>query len=191
MDSLEFYGPAPGQTDEASEFPDTQDPTSADEIYRSQLNRRGFCEMVLIGSTGLLLLENGASANAAERETQQTAFPPLKIEGAEALMPGSSLYFHYPRKIDPAILVRSQQGEYYAFSQKCTHRGCSVYYDRARGCLECLCHMGAYDARTGFVLYGPPNRPVDPIYLQIRAGGEIWAVGKGIGGDERLAVARY
>ncbi len=188
MNSPGFPGP---KTAEVSEDRGTQNPTSTEQNDQSRLDRRGFCGTVLMGSAGLLLAAEAISARAAGRESQQTALPPTKIEGAEALMPGSSLYFHYPHKDDPAILVRSQQGEYYAFSQKCTHRGCSVYYDRARGCLECPCHMGAYDFRTGFVLYGPPNRPIDPIYLQIRAGGEVWAVGKGIGGDERLAVARY
>jgi hypothetical protein len=30
-------------------------------------------------------------------------------------------------------------------------------------------------------MYGPPPRPLDQIVLQMRAGSEVWAVGKTIG----------
>ncbi|HET9786027.1 MAG TPA: hypothetical protein VFP47_02785, partial [Pyrinomonadaceae bacterium] len=50
---------------------------------------------------------------------------------------------------------------------------------------ECPCHKGAFDPQTGFVLFGPPTRPLDPIVLQIRAGGEVWAVGRWIGSSDR------
>jgi Rieske Fe-S protein len=98
------------------------------------------------------------------------------------------LYFNYPGRNDPAILVRSQAGEYYAFDQRCSHRGCSVYFDRNRRCLECPCHKGAYDAETGLVLNGPPTQPLGQIVLQMRAGGAVWAVGRRIGAREKYAL---
>jgi Rieske Fe-S protein len=61
--------------------------------------------------------------------------------------------------------------------------GCSVDFDSARRCLACPCHRGVYDAQTGYVVYGPPPRPLDQIVLQMRAGGELWAVGRRTGGD--------
>jgi nitrite reductase/ring-hydroxylating ferredoxin subunit len=151
-----------------------------------QVSRRRFCNRLLVTSSGLLI---GASVlkSVAAHSDSQVAFPPLRIEGAEALLPGSSLYFNYPSRTDPAILVRSQAGEYYAFGQKCSHRGCSVYFDRNRRCLECPCHLGAYDAQTGFVLHGPPTQPLDQIALQMRAGGAVWAVGRRMGRGEKYA----
>jgi Rieske Fe-S protein len=142
-----------------------------------QVSRGTFCNRLLVTSSGLLV---GASAlrSVAAQHDSQAAYPPLRIEGAEALMPGSSLYFNYPNRTDPAILVRSQAGEYSAFGQKCSHLGCSVYFDRNRRCLECPCHQGAYDAQTGFVLHGPPTHPLDQIGLQMRAGGAVWATGR-------------
>jgi len=106
------------------------------------------------------------------------------------LLPRSSLLFNYPTRKDPAILVRSETGEYYAFGQRCSHRGCSVYFARDRGCLECPCHRGAFDAQTGHVLHGPPTKPLDQIILQMRAGGEVWAVGLSPDDGERLAGAQ-
>lgn len=153
---------------------------------KDQVNRRTFCNRLLATSSGLLV---GSSAlrSLAANHVSQLAYPPLRIEGAEGLMPGFSLYFNYPGRTDPAILVRSQAGEYYAFDQKCSHRGCSVYFDRNRRSLECPCHKGAYDAETGFVLNGPPTQPLGQIVLQMRAGGAVWAVGRRNGSGEKYA----
>lgn len=151
-----------------------------------QLSRRTFCNRLLVTSSGLLA---GAYVlpSATARQTSQVAYPPLRIEGAEGLMPGSALYFAYPTRTDTAILVRSETGQYYAFGQKCSHLGCSVYFDRNQRCLACPCHRGAYDAQTGTVLMGPPTKPLDQVVLQMRAGGAVWAVGRGIGGGEKFA----
>jgi nitrite reductase/ring-hydroxylating ferredoxin subunit len=162
--------------DEQSDAPDHDD----------QVSRRTFCNRLLVTSSGLLIGAAALSSVAASANLQ-AAYPPLRIEGAEGLMPGSSLYFNYPSRTDPAILVRSSAGEYYAFGQKCSHLGCSVYFDRNRRCLECPCHLGAYDAQTGFVLHGPPTQPLDQIALQMRAGGAVWAVSRSSGGGVKLA----
>jgi Rieske Fe-S protein len=163
-----------------------KDQTAGGNGAEEQINRRAFCNRLVMTSSGVLI---GASAlsSVTAQQLSQVAYPPLRIEGAEALMPGSALYFNYPTRRDAAILVRSQSGQYYAFSQKCSHRGCSVYFDRNRGSLECPCHRGAYDAQTGFVLNGPPTYPLDQIWLQMRSGGSVWAVGRTIGGGEHNA----
>jgi hypothetical protein len=54
------------------------------------------------------------SATADDQPLMQVAFPPQRIEGAESLLPGSALYFNYPTRTEPAILVRSVEGEYYS-----------------------------------------------------------------------------
>lgn len=147
---------------------------------RSEITRRTFCNRVLVTSVGLGLAANNLSGTA-KGQTPALAYPPLKIEGADRVMPGSSLYFSYPTANDPAVLVRSHDGQYLAYSRKCAHLGCSVDFDPQRRCLKCPCHQGVYDSRTGYVMYGPPPRPLDQIVLQMRAGSEVWAVGKTIG----------
>ena len=42
---------------------------------------------------------------------------------------GDTYLFRYPTDDDPAILVRLADTEVVAFSQKCTHLGCVVYYE--------------------------------------------------------------
>lgn len=147
------------------------------------LKRREFCNRLLLTSSGLLVGALVLSEKAAGQSTTQIAYPPRKIEGAESLLPGSSLYFNYPTRSDPAILVRTSEGEYYAYSCRCSHMGCSVYFERAARRLECPCHKGAYDLQTGFVMYGPPIRALSQIVLHARAGGEVWATGRNVYSD--------
>lgn len=148
---------------------------------KNEITRRRFCKRVLLASSVLALGAGSLKVAGAEQHGVSLAYPLLKIEGAERLLPGSSLYFSYPTPNDAAVLVRAQDGQFSAYSRKCAHRGCSVDFSAARQCLTCPCHQGAYDARTGMVLFGPPPRPLDPIVLQMRAGGQVWAVGKAIG----------
>jgi len=146
-----------------------------------EINRRVFCYRVVLTSVGLGLAASSLRAESGTQQTPPLVYPPLKIEGADRVMPGSFLYFSYPAANNPAVLVRGHDGECYAYSRKCAHRGCSVDYDSQRRCFKCPCHQGAYDPRTGYVMFGPPPRPLDQIVLQMRAGGEVWAVGKRIG----------
>ena len=153
------------------------------ESSEPRIDRRTFCSSALITSAGVVLMAKGLDAAPAPQHEGLIAYPPMKIEGAERVLPGSFLYFNYPKRDDAAVLVRGKEGEYLAFSRQCAHLGCSVDFDANRQCLACPCHRGTYDARTGYVLYGPPPRPLDHIVLQVRAGGEVWAVGKTIGSN--------
>lgn len=154
---------------------------------QTKLTRRSFCNTAVLVSAGLVLAADVKSQKSAEGQSL-LAYPPVKIEGAERVMPGSSLYFNYPKASDPAVLLRTMDGQYLAFSRKCAHLGCSVDFDKAQRCLVCPCHRGVYDSRTGYVVYGPPPKPLDQIILQVRAGGEIWAVGKAPGGNQNASA---
>lgn len=156
---------------------------------QSQIDRRSFCTSALVTSAGVLLTANVLEAAPRIQHENLVVYPPVKIEGAERVMPGSFLYFNYPKRDDPAVLLRNAEGEFVAFSRKCAHLGCSIDFDCTRKCLTCPCHRGTYDPRTGYVVYGPPPRPLDQIVLQVRAGGEVWAVGKAIGTSNNSASA--
>ena len=143
----------------------------------SHTTRRTFCTSLMLTSAGVVLA-GPTVAKALPAQDSMVAYPPRKIDGAELLLPGSGLYFNYPGRNDPAVLVRSSEGEYRAYSRRCSHAGCSVEFDAPRRCLKCPCHQGAYDMRAGQVVFGPPRRPLDEVVLQVRAGGQIWAVGK-------------
>ena len=153
-----------------------------------QVTRRRFCNSVVLASTAVVLHGKSFTAVAAPSSRTTIEYPPMKIAGAEALMPGSFLYFQYPTRRDEAVLFRAEDGEYRAYSRKCTHLGCTVDFKTARRRLDCPCHHGAYDPRTGVRVFGSTQRPLDAIVLRVRAGGEVWAVGKSISeGKEIIA----
>jgi len=59
--------------------------------------------------------------------------------------------------------------EYLALSTRCMHLGCPVHYVSAAQRFICPCHGGVYDFR-GFVVGGPPVRPLDRFYTRVRNG---------------------
>ena len=140
------------------------------EVETARLSRRAFCRRAALSATAVA----AAPTIAAGRQDATR-----KIEGAELLMLGYAMTFRYPTERDLAILVRTRDNRYYAYTQNCTHQGCPVNLERAHDRLECPCHQGAYDIQTGEHLFGPPRRALTRISLELRPGGEVWAVGRG------------
>lgn len=143
----------------------------------AQVTRREFCNFLGLTSAALFVGAGGFAAKAAVDARKAETFVAAQIVGADALAPNSSLNFNYPTERDSAILIRTANGEYHAYGQKCTHLACPVYYSRDDRRLECPCHEGAFDVATGNVLYGPPPRALDAIELEIREA-QVWAVGR-------------
>lgn len=143
----------------------------------AQVTRREFCNFLGVTSAALFVGAGCFAAKAALEARKSESFVAASIEGAESLSPNSSLNFNYPTERDSAILIRTADGAYHAYGQKCTHLSCPVYYSRDFRRLECPCHEGAFDAVTGNVLYGPPPRALDVIELQARDG-KLWAIGR-------------
>ena len=148
-----------------------------DREEEAQVTRREFCNFLGLTSAALFLGAGGFAAKAALDARKSEALSAAPIHGAETLAPNTSLNFNYPTERDSAILIRTSDGAYHAYGQKCTHLSCPVYYSRDHQRLECPCHEGAFDAATGNVLYGPPPRPLDVIEVELREG-QVWAKGR-------------
>lgn len=88
---------------------------------------------------------------------------------------GGVRYFSYPTKDDHALVLQPDPGNFVAYSSRCTHLSCEVYWDLERGKIVCPCHNGSFDPRTGAVLAGPPSRPLPLIRLQ-EEGGTLYAI---------------
>ncbi|MBS1794246.1 MAG: Rieske (2Fe-2S) protein [Acidobacteria bacterium] len=149
----------------------------------AQVTRREFCGFLGLTSTALFAGAAGFAGKAVYDARQPENFAPLRIDGAAALERNSALNFHYPTAREPALLIRANDGNYYAYGQKCTHLSCPVYYSAATARIECPCHEAGFETATGKVLYGPPPRALDRIELELR-NGEVWAVGKKVGGRD-------
>lgn len=153
-----------------AEFPYERD-------QEAQVTRREFCNFLGLTSAALFAGAAGFATKAALDARESESLSPAVIDGADVLAPNTSLNFNYPTKRDSAILIRTADGAYHAYGQKCTHLSCPVYYSRNHQRLECPCHEGAFDAATGNVLYGPPPRALDRIDVEMRDG-RVWAIGR-------------
>lgn len=154
-----------------------------DRDKEAQVTRREFCNFLFLTSSALLVSTAAFAGKAVYDSGSEVNFMPAKIQGSLDLKPGTALNFSYPGKEDTAILIRFEDGTYSAFGQKCTHLSCPVFYSKENKRLECPCHEGGFDAKTGTVLYGPPPRPLDLVELEVRDG-EVFAVGRRVRGNE-------
>ncbi|HEX5166546.1 MAG TPA: Rieske (2Fe-2S) protein [Thermomicrobiales bacterium] len=93
-----------------------------------------------------------------------------RIIESDAVPTGGVHYFHYPGKDDHAILLRLTEERFVAYSGKCTHLSCAVYWDEDREELICPCHEGVFAPETGDVIAGPPPRPLPRIVVTERDG---------------------
>ncbi len=73
--------------------------------------------------------------------------------------PGGSAAFPLPNGSDTVIVIRTDATTVVALSDICTHAGCGVSYQSARGQLFCPCH-GSIFSLTGQVLRGPAGSPL-------------------------------
>ena len=149
----------------------------------AEVTRRQFCNFLFLTSSALFAAAVGFSAKSVYDASKEKRYTPAVIEGADAMEPGPALNFYYPGPEDSAILIRSRDGSYHAFGQKCTHLSCPVYYAKENQRLECPCHEGGFSETTGEVLYGPPPRPLDKIGLEIQ-NGRVFAAGREVRGNE-------
>lgn len=143
-----------------------------DRTLDALVTRREYLRLLTLTSAGLFLGTIGLAARVLAG--RRTVFPKVAVAGAAGLAEGDALNFNYPTPDDPAIIVRLPGGRLVAYSQRCTHLSCAVYWDKAAGVLTCPCHEGFFDVQSGLVRSGPPTRPLPSITL-VEQNGEIYA----------------
>jgi Rieske Fe-S protein len=148
----------------------------SDERY---VNRRQFAKFLVLTSLGMFVGNAWIALRALWRGAPEVLAPKAVAAAAEIPIGGVKL-FTYPTPQDPCILVRLAADRFVAYSQKCTHLSCAVYYERAANRLECPCHEGYFSIEDGTVLQGPPPRPLPRILLE-QQGGTVVATGVDIG----------
>lgn len=139
--------------------------------------RRQFAKFLVLTSFGMLAGNAWIWVKSllARRRTA-AAMPVLEIATAAEIPVGGVKLFNYPGPNDNCILVRPSADRYVAYSQKCTHLSCAVYYAHESGQLACPCHQGYFSVEDGRVLQGPPPRPLPRVALE-RKGEQLVAIG--------------
>jgi Rieske Fe-S protein len=145
-------------------------------LSEEEVTRREFARYLVLGA-GTIAVANVGIAAWTQLRTINTGEPRAITPLADVVV-GEPYLFRYPSDNDPAILVRLSDTDIVAFSQKCTHLGCVVYYEPDAERWHCPCHEGNFEARTGTVISGPPTRPLGRIDLAVRNDGMIWALGR-------------
>ncbi len=101
-------------------------------------------------------------------------FPPRSVRVAEEAVvagqasqfpPDSGRLFSFGG--EPALLLRTPEGDFRAFLGTCTHLGCTVEYRSDLHQIHCACHDGRFDL-SGKNVQGPPPRPLTRLIVQIR-----------------------
>jgi Rieske Fe-S protein len=136
--------------------------------------RRQFTKFLVLTSFGMLAGNIWIWVKSLTRR-EASRLPRMPVALASEVPVGGVKLFNYPGREDNCILVRPAENTYVAYSQKCTHLSCAVYYSAAHGRLECPCHEGYFSIADGRVLQGPPPRPLPKVELE-RQGDQLIAI---------------
>jgi Rieske Fe-S protein len=149
---------------------------TADERY---VTRRQFSRFLVLTSLGMFV-GNLWILLRTWRRREPASTPRVVVARMGEIPVGGVKLFRYPGSDEACLLLRTGEDAYVAYSQKCTHLSCAVYYARDRNRLECPCHEGYFAIEDGRVLQGPPPRPLPRVLLE-RRGADLVAVGFGPG----------
>jgi nitrite reductase/ring-hydroxylating ferredoxin subunit len=137
--------------------------------------RRQFTKFLVLTSFGMLAGNVWIWAKSLFARPR-SAYPQQPVASASEVPVGGVKLFSYPGPDDNCILVHTPDNRFVAYSQKCTHLSCAVYYSRERNRLECPCHEGYFAIDDGRVLQGPPPRSLPKVQLEQR-GDQLIALG--------------
>jgi Rieske Fe-S protein len=98
-------------------------------------------------------------------EVAEAAVNEVVAGKVDDLKPNSGKIVKFGNK--PALLVRTTDTEWKAFSAICSHLNCTVQYQDSSRQIWCACHNGTYDLQ-GRVVSGPPPRPLDVLAVRVR-----------------------
>jgi Rieske Fe-S protein len=140
-----------------------------------EVTRREFTRYLVVGAGAMAAGNVGLAAWTQLRSINSGE--PRPIVALDDVAVGGTYLFRYPAADDPAVLLRVDDRAVVAFSQKCTHLGCVVYFEAEAGRWHCPCHEGNFEATTGDVISGPPTRRLGRIDVEVRDDGQVWALG--------------
>lgn len=143
-----------------------------ERVEAEHVSRREFAKFLCLASGGMAVGTGWVAV-------KDRLFPPRRIQGeafvckSETVPVGGTHAFTVSGSKIPFILIHLNDGSWRAFEQKCTHLSCAVFYQPAADKIQCPCHNGWFDARTGNVLQGPPPRPLRRLEVVLK-GEEIY-----------------
>ncbi|MBX9880159.1 MAG: Rieske (2Fe-2S) protein [Candidatus Obscuribacterales bacterium] len=141
-----------------------KDEFSIESAHETFVNRRQFTKFLTL--TSLAMFVGNLWILGKAWLYRKPVFPRQAIANASEIPVGGTKLFAYPNAEDRCIMVRTNPDTFVAYSQKCTHLSCPVYFSKEKSTLECPCHEGSFAIETGEVLKGPPPRPLPRVILE-------------------------
>lgn len=129
--------------------------------------RRDFLKLAW-GAAGLVVLGEGALVTyqfLAPKAVAGEFGGVFNVGRVEDFPPGSVTPFNAGR----FYLVRLDDGGLLALYRKCTHLGCAVPWEQAKGKFVCPCHASAFEP-DGDLINPPAPRPLDRFAVTITNG---------------------
>jgi cytochrome b6-f complex iron-sulfur subunit len=132
------------------------------------VNRRQFVNMLLGGGIlgWLASVIYPILSYLNPPKTLEADVQTVKAGSASEFPVDSGQIIKFGRK--PVLLLRTEAGEFRAFSATCTHLDCIVQYRTDLKQIWCACHNGLYDLK-GRNVSGPPPRPLEEYAVKIVA----------------------
>ena len=96
---------------------------TSDERY---VTRRQFTKFLTLASLGMFV--GNLWILLKSRFAKTPAFPTIEVAELNEIPVRGVKLFTYPTPQDHCIMIRTSEEEYVAYSQKCTHLSCAVYY---------------------------------------------------------------
>ena len=151
-----------------------EDEFAIETATEQYITRRQFSKFLVLTSLGMFVGNLWILVKSWFRRPQ--VYGERTIAGMNEIGVGEVKLFSYPEPTDACIMIRTAADQIVAYSQKCTHLSCAVYYAKEENRLECPCHEGYFSITDGSVLQGPPPRALSRILLR-REGNQIIATG--------------
>lgn len=114
--------------------------------------------------------QSAPQSPARPRSAGPASAPAGGLEIAVAAIPATGAAQLTAPGGDPVFVARTADGGYKACSGICTHAGCPVGVDQAKGVLACPCHGSTFDPRTGAVITGPAQDPLPSLPVTVADG---------------------
>jgi Rieske Fe-S protein len=142
-------------------------------IHERYVTRRQLTKFLTLASLGMFV--GNLWILVKSRFAKVPTFPTVEVAELNEIPVRGVKLFTYPTPQHHCIMIRTSEEEYVAYSQKCTHLSCTVYYSAKNDRLECPCHQGFFSVKNGSVLQGPPPRPLPQITVE-RSGSKLIAI---------------
>ncbi|MFE0105583.1 Rieske (2Fe-2S) protein [Streptomyces sp. NPDC059009] len=116
-----------------------------------------------VGAAGVAAALTACGSDDGSKDTSQPAGAAGETLGTTSEIPvGGGKIF----KDAGVVVTQPTEGEFKAFSSRCTHKGCAVT-SVSSGTINCPCHGSRFAVADGSVRHGPAPKPLPALSVKV------------------------